>query len=662
MELTTNKIAAGVVGLAMVAGLAFAFTATRAHAVSLSELVELFIALEVISPDKADEARAVLEGQDEEETTTPAVSMTCNFTRNLKTGDTGADVKDLQKLLNAKGYTVAATGAGSAGMETEYFGPATAAAVAKMQEAYAADILTPLGLTTGTGFFGASTRAKANTLCSATPEVPTTPDDEDEDEDEDKDSGELSGEASLKTTELDSADDDEINEGSEEAPIAEATLEFSDGDALITRMDIELVGTGDETDPWDTFETIGLMVDDEVVAEMDATDEDEYLDEDDGTVRFSGLDIVAMEDEEVVVTVFATVQNSVDGTDNGEAWTVDVLNVRFVDGDDVTSTEDFTATAVGFSIEEAGDEDEIIVKTSSSDLDASTIKVEDDSKSDWVTVFVFDLDTDDSENDISIDLLPVSVTVGTGTYADLVDDAQLVIDGTTIDSTSADVTDGATAVIDFDVDGDVVVEAGERVKAELQLRFKALEPGNEGATVQGKVTSTNSGNIDAEGADDINGSGSANGDEHQLLTAGIFAEIVSTDVDTKNGPGGDDTLGEFIIKFDVTAFEDDYYLSATNTAAYDVSILQAGTASSTAVKSIAISSTAAKNNNAYLIADGDTETVTLTITFEPGFAANYSALLNSVDFGDLESAPLNQTAHEASPAEDFETDPVFINA
>ena len=146
------------------------------------------------------------------------------------------------------------------------------------------------------------------------------------------------------------------------------------------------------------------------------------------------------------------------------------------------------------------------------------------------------------------------------------------------------------------------------------------------------------------------------------MSTGIYAEIVTTDTDTKSNGTVDDSVGEFIIKFDVTAFEDAYYLSATNTAAYDIDILLAGVDTATTSFSVAISSTASKANNAYTINEGETETMTLTITLEPGAAGNYSAILNSVDYGNLESAPLNQTAHTVSPAEDFETDPIYINA
>lgn len=63
---------------------------------------------------------------------TPSVA----FTRLLKQGMTGLDVKQLQVWLNAHGFIVAAKGAGSPGNETEVFGPATKKALIQMQKHY----------------------------------------------------------------------------------------------------------------------------------------------------------------------------------------------------------------------------------------------------------------------------------------------------------------------------------------------------------------------------------------------------------------------------------------------------------------------------------------------------------------------------------------------
>lgn len=54
----------------------------------------------------------------------------------LRQGASGPGAKILQKTLNYLGFTVAPSGAGSPGNETEFFGPKTEAALGKFQKAY----------------------------------------------------------------------------------------------------------------------------------------------------------------------------------------------------------------------------------------------------------------------------------------------------------------------------------------------------------------------------------------------------------------------------------------------------------------------------------------------------------------------------------------------
>ncbi|PJC70178.1 MAG: hypothetical protein CO014_00155, partial [Candidatus Tagabacteria bacterium CG_4_8_14_3_um_filter_41_8] len=84
----------------------------------------------------------VLQAQLEALQGTPSTGYT--FSADLKMGSTGDAVKQLQIMLNKDAATqVAASGVGSAGSETEYFGPLTKAAVIKFQNKYASEILTP---------------------------------------------------------------------------------------------------------------------------------------------------------------------------------------------------------------------------------------------------------------------------------------------------------------------------------------------------------------------------------------------------------------------------------------------------------------------------------------------------------------------------------------
>jgi peptidoglycan hydrolase-like protein with peptidoglycan-binding domain len=142
--MSTNKIVAAVAGfsLAFAAFVGVGAASAGAQAMTLSQLVDLFISLGIISSDKAAAAKAAV--------TTAAPAMT--FTSNLTIGSTGAEVSALQAAV---GVTPA----------TGYFGSVTAAAVKAFQ--------TSKGIS-ATGFVGPLTRAALNGSTTTTTTTTTT--------------------------------------------------------------------------------------------------------------------------------------------------------------------------------------------------------------------------------------------------------------------------------------------------------------------------------------------------------------------------------------------------------------------------------------------------------------------------------------------------------
>ncbi|MBL7045760.1 MAG: hypothetical protein ISR99_01900 [Parcubacteria group bacterium] len=167
---TTKKVAAIAIAVAMIFGVSFAVTANNAYALTESQIQSILSLLSSFGSDQAviDNVNASLRGQATSGTGSTSGGTGFTFTQNLKQGSTGSEVLELQKFLNTNPDTrVAVSGVGSPGNETSYFGPVTHAAVITFQNKYATDVLAPVGLSSGTGYWGASSRAKANALNTA---------------------------------------------------------------------------------------------------------------------------------------------------------------------------------------------------------------------------------------------------------------------------------------------------------------------------------------------------------------------------------------------------------------------------------------------------------------------------------------------------------------
>jgi hypothetical protein len=97
-------------------------------------------------------------------TPTRVSSSSFIFTRTLKQGDQGEDVRQLQRFLNQHGYRIALIGNGSPGKETTIFGPALVQSLKKFQTDHADVLMKPLQLSRPTGVFGDATKKLVNTM------------------------------------------------------------------------------------------------------------------------------------------------------------------------------------------------------------------------------------------------------------------------------------------------------------------------------------------------------------------------------------------------------------------------------------------------------------------------------------------------------------------
>jgi peptidoglycan hydrolase-like protein with peptidoglycan-binding domain len=96
--------------------------------------------------------------------TAPTLCPYYRFTRTLRLGSTGEDVRALQKFLNCAGFTLASGGPGSPGNETPVFAQRTYDALIKFQETYRSEVLAPINASKSSGIFAQYSKSKAYSL------------------------------------------------------------------------------------------------------------------------------------------------------------------------------------------------------------------------------------------------------------------------------------------------------------------------------------------------------------------------------------------------------------------------------------------------------------------------------------------------------------------
>lgn len=286
---TAARLVAGLTAVVMVMTSFTAFVGTAQAATDLDALCEMAASLGISSPEFdalcGDDDEMMMSG---ESYYIHHPSIDFEFTRNLYIGSRGNDVMMLQKVLNLDVDTmVAATGVGSAGFETEYFGEKTRAAVAKFQVKH--------GISPSLGYFYPLTRAEMNRMVEGEgSETPSAEGDE------------------LQVSAGDDIDDDQVGEGQVHVPTTAIEVEAGDDDVMISSITVEVTGgAADDVDSVSVWH-------DGVILDTDSVDSD-----DEAKLEFD-LEIGDGDTEELVFSV--SMESSF--SNDGRTFQVEVIEIE----------------------------------------------------------------------------------------------------------------------------------------------------------------------------------------------------------------------------------------------------------------------------------------------------------------------------------------------
>ena len=684
-----GKVAAVATGLAMTVSLFALAPQARAAALTDSQVQSILTLLSSFGADAStiSNVQASLMGGTPTSGSSMGGSMSgsgsvsCSVTTDLTIGSKGAEVTCLQSALISMGYSIPAGATG-------YFGSQTQAAVAAWQ--------TAKGVMPAAGYFGPKSRAAWSmtsgggvfTPTPTTPTTPTTPA-----------TGLEGGAGSIEDADFVSGlNNEEVGQGEEDVEVAGLEIEAdgSDIELAAVTLNFDYADTGGDTDLDDYADEVSVWFDGEEVARLDA---DEFTDDDNfqKTVSLDAGAIITEGDTGELVVAVSGVKN-LDSTNEGEKWNVSFVSVRFRDAQnavitestvgDIGETDDDTTTDADereFSFESFASAADIELKVSNGDddiNDARSIAVDDSDDTDNIEILSFFVEAE-GDSDLTIDDLSVDFTsVGAG-VGEIINAAEIVVDGDVLDSQSISSTTATTRTVTFD-NLDWVLEAGDKVEVIVRVDANDLDGGfTAGDTLMADVNPTDAAwDVEDEEGDTVGNTdktGSATSEAHSFFADGLQIKKGGNDLTNTKDTNGDTAGGEqglYTINFDVTAFGNTIYIptgatiatssvtggsgiayAIENSSGEQVALNDSGLASTTA----AVSSSAPKSGSYFRVDEGKTETFTLSVTLTPLADGYFRGQLYGVNFK-VGSATTADTLQQATPETDFETTYVDLDA
>jgi len=295
----------------------------------------------------------------------------------------------------------------------------------------------------------------------------------------------------------------------------------------------------------------------------------------------------------------------------------------------------------------------IILRPNADAPRAATLSVSDKATSDWMDIFHFDL-VNKTTQKASISQLALTVMTSLPP-ANVIADAKLVVDTVTLPGVI--VTDPSTAQVTFKVKGGLVITADQIRHAKLQLRFKPLTQDYEGVTVRASVA--------GDQLQGVQGSGSVVGDTMVLRTKGLVVSVDTRSADLTSGAVGQHDYVRYVIKFDVTALNQDVYVAKNPGESVNFMMVNSGgvavdSSASTVIEAFDATADADVTGKYFVVPEGSTKSFKISVKWTPGKASPAEALqLSGLYYGETAAPATNKWT--AAPAKDFRTDAVATN-
>jgi hypothetical protein len=514
----------------------------------------------------------------------------------------------------------------------------------------------------------------------------------------------LNGEGSLAQYTLRGAPSNDVSEGGQ-GKVFQAKFRVNGGDLLLSRIDFVLSNGNKE--PWHDFQSTTLWVNGEKVRTQPVNASAYW--EDNGSItstqavglqyygftnihagdklygtRFPQINQVLKNGKEYTFTIALTAQNGVNDTPQNWNMFVDDKGIRATTHQNfnVYTGDQGPAGIQTFQVKKVGADNNFKVISASNNPVAGTIQVNQNNTTDNQDILAFRLDNSNSSNDVRVDHIPVVIKTMSATTkpSDVVNNYKLTIDGNSYsDYTLGTVHSGngsSTQVVDFNINRDQTVSAGNIANAVLSVDFKSTNGGSQysnGTVISASVNSDpndNATNLDVT-ADVTNhgvtASGAASGEKHTLYSTGVKTNEATTNATTVYGASSSDDVGVYTFNINLSAFDHTEYIKKSGDA-FDVEIVNGSGASAGAVStstSVAVKSSGATLENGYYRIDaGMSEPFQVTATYNPPASAQsglYSAHLKSVVFGQSATASAATSSYALTPVGNYETNYIQIN-